>query len=84
VGDAKRGDDRAGRLKIESLSDHIDSSTSVTIQPEPVALDLKIVLFGEPGLSQHLPDRRDFADLFKVQADLSAKAARRRRKLRAR
>jgi lon-related putative ATP-dependent protease len=67
----------ARRVKIESLSDVLDRSHAVTIQPEPVTLDLKIVLFGEAWVYQRLCQiDADFADLFKVQADFSATASR--------
>ncbi len=67
----------ARRVKIESLSDVLDRSHAVTIQPEPVSLDIKIVLFGEAWVYQRLCQiDADFADLFKVQADFSATAAR--------
>jgi lon-related putative ATP-dependent protease len=67
----------ARRVKIESLADVLDRSHAVTIQPEPVTLDIKIVLFGEAWVYQRLCQiDADFADLFKVQADFSATAAR--------
>ena len=67
----------ARRVKIESLSDILDRSHAVTIQPEPVALDIKIVLFGEPWVYHRFCQiDPDFADLFKVQADFSASASR--------
>ena len=65
------------RVKIESLAEIHDRGTSVTIQPEPVPLDLKIVLFGEAWVYQRLGQvDAEFADLFKVQADFSASAPR--------
>jgi lon-related putative ATP-dependent protease len=67
----------ARRVKIESLSDVLDRSHAVSIQPEPVTLDIKIVLFGEAWVYQRLCQiDADFADLFKVQADFSATASR--------
>ncbi|MEI9989671.1 MAG: AAA family ATPase [Rhizomicrobium sp.] len=65
------------KVKIESLSEIHDRASSVTIQPEPVALDVKIVLFGEAWVYQRLGQiDPEFADLFKVQADFSATALR--------
>ena len=68
---------KARKVKIESLSEIHDRSSSVTIQPEPVPLDIKIVLFGEAWVYQRLGQiDAEFADLFKVQADFSANALR--------
>lgn len=65
------------RVKIESLADILDRSHAVSIQPEPIALDIKIVLFGEAWVYHRLCQiDADFADLFKVQADFSATASR--------
>ena len=65
------------RIKIESLSDIHDRGSPVTIQPEPVPLDIKIVLFGEAWVYQRLGQiDAEFADLFKVQADFSGTALR--------
>ncbi|MEJ0025483.1 MAG: ATP-binding protein [Rhizomicrobium sp.] len=67
----------ARKVKIESLSEIHDRGASVTIQPEPVPLDVKIVLFGEAWVYQRLGQvDPEFADLFKVQADFSATALR--------
>ena len=67
----------ARRIKIESLSEILDRSQAVTIQPEPIELDIKIVLFGEPWVYHRLCQLdADFADQFKVQADFSAAADR--------
>ncbi len=68
---------REARVRIENLAEVLDRSQTLTIQPEPVPLDLKIVLFGEPWLFYRLRELdADFADLFKVQADFSTTAAR--------
>jgi lon-related putative ATP-dependent protease len=65
------------RIKIESLAEILDRSHAVAIQPEPVALDTKIVLFGEAWVYHRLCQLYgDFADQFKVQADFSDKAGR--------
>ncbi|HXC55199.1 MAG TPA: AAA family ATPase, partial [Rhizomicrobium sp.] len=65
------------QVKIESLSDILDRSQTVSIQPAPIPLDIKIVLFGEPWVYHRLCQiDAGFADLFKVQADFSATAQR--------
>jgi len=59
-----------GRIRIESLGEFYSLVSTVSLQPEPIALDVKVVLFGERWiyylLQAHDPD---FADLFKVAAD---------------
>lgn len=65
------------RAKIESLQEIHDRSHAATVQPEPVPLDIKIVLFGEAWVYHRLCQADpEFADLFKVQADFSAAAPR--------
>ena len=68
---------KARRVKIESLSDLHDRGHGSSLLPEPVPLDIKIVLFGEAWVYHRLMQvDAEFADLFKVQADFSATAAR--------
>ncbi|HEY2071473.1 MAG TPA: ATP-binding protein [Rhizomicrobium sp.] len=68
---------REARVKIENLAEILDRSNTVTIQPEPIPLDIKIVLFGEPWLFYRLRELDpEFAELFKVQADFSTSADR--------
>jgi lon-related putative ATP-dependent protease len=67
----------ARRIVIESPAQLMDRSQAVTLRPDPIALDLKIVLFGEPWLYHRLRAiDPDFADLFKVQADFATTAER--------
>ena len=62
---------KAGQVRIESLSDLIGLGSTMQLEPEPMPLDLKIVLIGERLvyylLAAHDPE---FAQLFKVNADL--------------
>ncbi len=68
---------KARRVKIESLADVFDRNPAVTLQPEPLTLDIKIVLIGEAWAYHRLCQiDPDFAELFKVQADFSATAGR--------
>ncbi|HUO92456.1 MAG TPA: AAA family ATPase [Rhizomicrobium sp.] len=68
---------REAQIRIANLAEILDRSQAVTIQPEPIPLDIKIVLFGEPWLYFRLREiDPDFAEFFKVQADFSTTADR--------
>ena len=62
---------RAGEIRTESLEQAYGLISTVTLEPEPMPLDVKVVLLGERLLyyllCEHDPE---FLDLFKVQADL--------------
>ena len=63
---------REGRVRIESLSDIRERAQTMAIAPEPIALDVKVVLFGEPWVFARLRSLDpDFVELFKVQAEFS-------------
>ncbi|MBS0243163.1 MAG: AAA family ATPase, partial [Proteobacteria bacterium] len=61
---------KAHEIKIEQPSEMSGLISTQTLDPEPIPLDIKVVLFGDRELyyllSLHDPD---FAGLFKVQAD---------------
>ncbi len=61
---------RAQQVRIESLSQALSLVSTVSLEPEPVPLKVKIVLIGERLLyyllNQYDPD---FSELFKVEAD---------------
>jgi predicted ATP-dependent protease len=61
-----------GQIKIESLAQRLGYAPLSTLEPEPIPLDAKIVLVGEPLLyyllSAYDPE---FLELFKVQAELA-------------
>src|SRR5271170_5737540 len=68
---------REARIRIANLAEILDRSQAVTIQPEAIPLDIKVVLFGEPWLYYRLRELDpDFAEFFKVQADFSTTADR--------
>jgi lon-related putative ATP-dependent protease len=68
---------RENCIRIANLAEILDRSQAVTIQPQPIPLDIKIVLFGEPWLYYRLRQLDpDFAEFFKIQADFSATADR--------
>jgi len=64
-------------IRIESIEQALSLASTVTLQPEPIALDVKVVLVGSPLLyyllSQH---DEDFAELFKIAADFDDRVAR--------
>lgn len=60
---------RAGEVRIESLGDRLGLST-VSIEPEPIPLEAKIVLVGDRPIYYLLAELDpDFLELFKVQVD---------------
>ena len=60
----------AHQLKIESLEQMMSTDTVKTLEPDPIPIDLKIVLIGDRVLYYDLHQLDpDFAELFKVEAD---------------
>lgn len=61
---------RACEIRIESLGQILSLVSTVSLEPEPVPLEVKVVLFGERVLYYllHAYDP-EFAELFKVEAD---------------
>ena len=63
---------RGHSVKIESLGAELSLISTVTIQPEPISLDVKVVLLGDRMLyyllQQYDPD---FDEIFKVAADFN-------------
>lgn len=61
---------RARELRIESLQDVLSLTSTISLEPEPIPLDVKVVLYGERLfyflLKEYDPE---FGQLFKVQAD---------------
>jgi lon-related putative ATP-dependent protease len=61
---------RSGEIRIRSLGDDIGLISTVSLEPEPIPLDVKVILIGERIyyylLSEFDPE---FPDLFKVAAD---------------
>ncbi len=65
-------------VRIESLSQMLSLVSTVSLEPEPIPLEVKVVLVGERMiyyLLQHYDP--DFRDLFKVAADFGEDMARR-------
>jgi predicted ATP-dependent protease len=61
-----------GQIRIESMADGFGLVSTVQLEPEPIPLDVKVVLFGERELG-HLLQVYDpeFNPLFRVIADFS-------------
>ncbi len=61
---------RGGCIKIEAPGAAASPMTTTSLEPEPIPLDIKVVLFGDRGLYYQLAGLDpDFSDLFKVAAD---------------
>ncbi len=58
-------------IRIESLADMVSLVSTVQLEPEPIPLDVKVVLFGE-RLLYYLLQRYDpeFDELFRIAADV--------------
>jgi lon-related putative ATP-dependent protease len=67
----------AGEIRIESLEQLLSLASTVTLQPEPIPLEVKVVLLGPPliyYLLSALDD--DFKELFKIAADFDDRVER--------
>jgi lon-related putative ATP-dependent protease len=63
---------QAGQIRIESPGQMLSLISTVSLEPEPIPLDVKVGLVGEPMVYYLLWQADpDFADLFKVAADLA-------------
>lgn len=61
-------------LKIEEIGTHLGLVTTVTLDPRPLPLNVKVVLIGAPMLYYLLNAYdEDFQKLFKVKADFTAR-----------
>lgn len=61
---------KSGELKIESLGESYSMISTVSLEPKPIELDIKVVLLGERLLYYLLCELDpDFKSLFKVEAD---------------
>jgi len=61
---------RSREIRIESVGQMLGLVSTVSLEPEPIPLDVKVVLFGERQLYYLLCEYDpDFSELFKVAAD---------------
>lgn len=67
----------AREVKIQSLGQALELVSSVTLEPEPIPLDIKVILLGDRRLyyllCHHDPE---FSQLFKISADLEDEVSR--------
>ncbi|MDG4575898.1 MAG: AAA family ATPase [Defluviicoccus sp.] len=65
---------RSGCIRIESVAESLGWSTTITLEPAPIPLDVKVILLGDPLLyyllSAYDPE---FSELFRVAADFDTR-----------
>ncbi len=68
---------KSGEIRVESLAEVLGWQASLPLEPEPIPLSVKVVLFGERMhyylLRSHDPE---FEELFKIAADFEAEVER--------
>lgn len=63
---------RAGEVRIENLAEEYSPIPTATLRPEPIPIELKVILIGSPLLYHLLYALdEDFRELFKVKADFA-------------
>jgi lon-related putative ATP-dependent protease len=68
---------RAGEIRTVSLEQLLSLASTVSLDPEPIPLEVKVVLIGSPTLYYMLAELDpDFAELFKIAADFDDRVAR--------
>ena len=69
----------SSEIRIQDLSEALGFASTATLQPQPIPLDVKVVLLGDPTLYYLLSwIDPDFAELFKVAADFDDQVPRNR------
>ncbi len=65
---------RSRHLRVESVIESMGWSQTITLEPEPIPLDVKVVLLGEPMLYYLLSFYDpEFSELFRVAADFDTR-----------
>jgi predicted ATP-dependent protease len=75
--DALKRQLRTGQIRIENIGDQFTPAPMATLQPEPIPLNLKVLLIGPPiyyYLLYFLDE--EFSNLFRVRADFDTEIAR--------
>lgn len=61
---------RSGEIRIETIEQMLSLASTISLEPEPIPLDIKVVLVGEAEIYYLLHELDpDFPELFKVPAD---------------
>jgi len=67
---------RTKRIRIEDMTQQMGVLATTTLTPEPISLDVKVVLIGDPDVYYLLyANDEQFQKLFKVRADFAAEMA---------
>jgi lon-related putative ATP-dependent protease len=67
----------AGHIHIETLEQALSMASTVSLQPEQIPLDIKVVLVGPPAIYYLLSAQdEEFGDLFKIAADFEDRVER--------
>ncbi len=70
--DSLKGALRSGDIRVVSLEQLLSLQSTVSLEPEPIPLDVKVVLVGSPMYYYLLAELDpDFKELFKVAADFN-------------
>ncbi len=68
---------QSGEIRIESLERALSLSSATSLEPEPIPLNIKLILMGEPLIYYLLCEYDpEFHDLFKIAADFDQSVSR--------
>jgi len=68
---------KTGLLRIENIGEQFTPIPAATLRPEPIPLDVKVVLIGPPNVYYLLQFQdEDFSKLFRVRADFDTEITR--------
>ena len=68
---------QSGEMRIESVEQALSMTTTVSLRPEPIPIDVKVALVGSPLLYYLLSQNDDdFAELFRIAADFDDRVVR--------
>jgi lon-related putative ATP-dependent protease len=80
--DALKGALRSGEIQIEELAERLGYVATKSLRPQPIPLNVKVILVGSPLLYEFLRGNDElFPELFKVKAEFDNQMARTDRNL---